>query len=302
MFEQTVFLFILVVASGARNVFDKIQPEIAITSTNGNTGFTSSDEELNLVFTATENVGTQRTYSLSELLEAAISTTSKTLCGACEVTITDQGRIHFDKQSVDRSTCQFDIELPFYFNEIVTESEPIVQVLYDPIISGNSAANEWDGYLKVEPNTEYTVAYDVLRDDLMSTSDEYVDSVEVGDYKFEEKCQGGGDDYDCTFVSCYNSGTTSVQSDENGDIYVKASFQGNSYACDCNRADVEGSCVRKNTGDADDATWIPTKAALRFTLQKVNPIMSTFRIVDVNGAENNYANTVTNVGETCEST
>ena len=30
--------------------------------------------------------------------------------------------------------------------------------------------------------------------------------------------------------------------------------------------------------------------------------MSTFSIVDVNGAENNYANTVTSVGETCEST
>ena len=59
---------------------------------------------------------------------------------------------------------------------------------------------------------------------------------------------------------------------------------------------------KHRTGNDDDATWIPTKAALRFTLQKVNPIVSTFSIVDVNGAENNYANTVTSVGETCEST
>ena len=72
MFKQTGFLLILVLAStsAVRNFFDTVKPEMEITSTNGNTGFTSSDENLNLVFTATENVGTQRTYSLSELLEA----------------------------------------------------------------------------------------------------------------------------------------------------------------------------------------------------------------------------------------
>ena len=72
MFKQTGFLVILVLAStsAVRNFFDTVKPEMEITSTNGNTGFTSSDENLNLVFTATENVGTQRTYSLSELLEA----------------------------------------------------------------------------------------------------------------------------------------------------------------------------------------------------------------------------------------
>ena len=71
MFKQTGFLLILVLAStsAVRNFFDTVKPEIEITSTNGNTGFTSSDENLNLIFTATEDVGTQRTYSLSELLE-----------------------------------------------------------------------------------------------------------------------------------------------------------------------------------------------------------------------------------------
>ena len=95
----------------------------------------------------------------------------------------------------------------------------------------------------MEPNTEYIVSYEVLRDDLASNS-EYEVSVEVGGYDFGS-CQGGGGDYDCNFVSCGSSGTTSIQSDENGDIYVKTSFTGNSYDCDCNRADVSVDCVKE---------------------------------------------------------
>eukprot|EP00938_MAST-03A_sp_MAST-3A-sp1_P002383 g2383.t1 len=145
---------------------------------------------------------------------------------------------------------------------------------------------------------QYDVSYEVLRDDLEHISEKEV-YIEVGGYELGS-CQGGGGDWDCSFVEC--PGTATIQSDENGHIYVNTSFTHNSYDCDCDRTNVTGDCVDERLLYTDGVTWFKTKAALRFTLQKVNPIVSTFSIVDVNGAENNYANTVTSVGETCEST
>jgi len=281
---------------------DTTKPGMTITSTSGVSGFSSSDSSLNLVFTASEKVGLKRTYSLSELLSVATSTSSKMLCGECNVTVTSEGHLLFDKHTTDRSTCQLDIELPFYFNGIVNENKIITQVIYDPVTTGNSAEpNYWDQNLKVEPNTEYTFTYDVLLDDL-GQSEEYVVEVDVNGIRYGEgdKDCGGGGDYWCSFHSCGKTGTAT--SDENGNIYVKAKYKGNSHDCDCDKSVVEGHCVKEDTGSDSTRHYVMVKAALRFRLTKVNPTPSSFTITNVNGAQNNYVadSPVQSVGEMCE--
>ena len=66
--------------------------------------------------------------SLQTPTKQATRTSNTQLCGSCEVTITDEGHIHFDKKTEERSTCQFDIELPFYFEEIVRSSYDIYDI------------------------------------------------------------------------------------------------------------------------------------------------------------------------------
>ena len=135
---------------------------------------------------------------------------------------------------------------------------------YDP-----DSSEPWTAYLKVEPNSQYKFTYDILNSDLASTS-EHLDSITVDGLTFS----GCADtspwpgDYDCTFKSCGSSGSEVVESDENGLIRVDSTYKGNSYDCDCNHAEVSGSCVMENTGTGN-SIWTPTKAGIRFVLTKV---------------------------------
>jgi len=81
------------------------------------------------------------------------------------------------------------------------------------------------------PGLQYDVNVEVLRNDLGSSS-EYVSDITL-EGKSLGSCNPDGDDYDCTFYRCSNTGTVTGPSDGKFDVNMK--FVGHSYDCDCDK-------------------------------------------------------------------
>merc|ERR1712193_25117 len=91
------------------------------------------------------------------------------------------------------------------------------------------------------PGLEYDVSVEVLRSDLGS-SDEYVSDITL-EGKSLGSCNPDGNDYDCTFYRCPNTGKVTGPSD--GKFDVNMQFRGHSHDCDCDKN--SWVCSKENT-------------------------------------------------------
>ena len=135
----------------------------------------------------------------------------------------------------------------------------LTRIVYQNDDGANAATDTWLSTINVQPNTKYSIAWQVLRSDLASSSENVVDvqldSLSVGG------CNPPGEDYACDFYDCTGSSTQYITS-ATGVINVAATFTGHSKDCDCDRSDLDGKCAREDTVNS----YTPTKAALKFIL------------------------------------
>ena len=107
--------------------------------------------------------------------------------------------------------------------------------------SGTTANTENKGVIDVRPNTRYYVRFEVLQNDLGSSSEKVthvlVDGEDLGE------CNPDGGDYDCTFFDCSvkNQKSLTVVS-SSGKVDVNMKFTGHSHDCDCDTTTWE--CLR----------------------------------------------------------
>jgi len=109
---------------------------------------------------------------------------------------------------------------------IVTHAGPIVKVVYS---AGTGAKHHNTGLIDVKPGVSYTVSFEILRNDLQSSS-EYVSDVIV-DGQSLGMCNPDGGDYDCTFFRCPFTGK--VVTPKTSQIAVNIKIVGHSKDCDC---------------------------------------------------------------------
>ena len=130
-------------------------------------------------------------------------------------------------------------------------------MIYKSGTSGNGDDETITGtIIDLEPNVEYQVAVEILRNDL-GDNDEWVKSINVGGTGMGS-CYPDGGDYDCTFFQC--SQIAFITSNSAGQAPVTMVFHGHSWDCDCDTQ--SWSCARENTVSG----WTPMKAVARFIL------------------------------------
>ena len=101
----------------------------------------------------------------------------------------------------------------------------------------------YESSIKVEPDVDYYMKIEVLRNDLGDSGERVskitIDGVNVGD------CDPDGGDYDCTFFDCKASIEKETISSKNGSILASLTFEGHSRDCDCNKQ--TWNCSKENT-------------------------------------------------------
>ena len=114
----------------------------------------------------------------------------------------------------------------------------ITEVIYS---SGTQARRYNPGTIVAQPRVHYTVKVEILRNDLGSY-DERVQDIML-DGRSIGGCNPDGGDFDCTFLNCPITSTSTVVS-QTGNIEVKMDFVGHSQDCDCDRQ--TWICSRRN--------------------------------------------------------
>ena len=86
----------------------------------------------------------------------------------------------------------------------------LTKIVYQNDDGVNGATNTWLSTINVQPNTQYSIAWQVLRSDLEQSIEKVVD------VKLDGKSVGGcnppGSDYACDFYDCTGSSTQYITS------------------------------------------------------------------------------------------
>ena len=116
----------------------------------------------------------------------------------------------------------------------------------------------YESHIKVEPDVDYYMKIEVLRNDLGDSGERVskitIDGVNVGD------CDPDGGDYDCTFFDCQDSLEYQIISSMNGSLSVGFTYEGHSWDCDCDKE--TWICSKENTISGRS----PMTAVARITL------------------------------------
>merc|ERR1712070_776653 len=132
-------------------------------------------------------------------------------------------------------------------------------------MGGTSATADNKGSVQLNPNTQYAVSFEILRNDLGSAS-EYVTDVIVGK-KSLGSCNPDGGDYDCTFFDC-PFGEILVNSGD-GLVDLNVKITGHSYDCDCDKSTWECSMEGKVAG----RTQMTAVGRFTFTPARAVPVI-----------------------------
>lgn len=157
-----------------------------------------------------------------------------------------------------------------------THASAIVVIYGEGTGSYQSEGKTYTGTISVTPGVKYSVALEVLRNDLASAS-EYVKDVTL-DGTSIGGCNPDGGDYDCTFFACSIPAGTTITGPASGTIDVSMHFVGHSWVCDCDTSTWQ--CSTQNT----EAGRTPMEAVARFTLTPINDDGLSFLNVDDHGS------------------
>ena len=133
------------------------------------------------------------------------------------------------------------------------------KVIYEEGDAGGEAPTTYSGVLYVIPGAEYSIKFEVLRNDLGDPS-EKVSDIKINDESFGE-CNPSGGDYDCTFHDCTSVLARQTVSSATGEMSVKLTFVGHSRDCNCDKTTWECQSELLEQGDLS-----PMLAVYRVTL------------------------------------